>query len=53
VGGATGTLDRYAVTGLFLGSRAQGVGTTFATVDATSGRTAGVAVFRCVAASCR
>lgn len=51
--GAFGTLDRYSVSGLFLGSRAQGVGVTFATVDATAGRTAGAAVFRCVSGVCR
>ena len=42
-----GTIDNYAISGLFLGSRAQNLGVTFATLDAATGRTAGVAVFRC------
>ncbi len=44
---AGGTLDTYAISGLFLGSRAQGLGVTFATIDLATGRTAGNAVFRC------
>lgn len=43
----SGTLDTYAISGLFLGSRAQGLGVTFATLDQVTGRTAGAAVFRC------
>ena len=43
----SGTIDNYAISGLFLGSRAQNLGVTFATLDAATGRTAGVAVFRC------
>ncbi len=48
-----GTLDRFMVSGLFLGSRAQGLGVNFATEDAQAGRTAGVGVFRCVSGGCR
>ncbi len=48
-----GVLDNYTVSGLFLGSRAQGLGITFATQDAQAGRTAGAAVFRCVSGGCR
>ncbi len=51
--GSSGTLDQYSVSGLFLGSRAQGVGVTFSSVDSVSGRTAGAAVFRCTATTCR
>lgn len=51
--GASGTLDHYNVSGLFLGSRAQGLGVTFATQDPVAGRTAGAAIFRCVAGGCR
>ncbi|HEX4858884.1 MAG TPA: FecR family protein [Usitatibacteraceae bacterium] len=43
----SGTLDSYAVSGLFMGSRAQGLGVTFATLDQITGKTAGAAVFRC------
>ena len=46
-GNNSGTLDTYAISGLFLGSRAQGLGVTFATLDQVTGRTAGNAVFRC------
>lgn len=42
-----GSIDSYAISGLFLGSRAQNLGVTFATLDAATGRTAGAAVFRC------
>lgn len=42
-----GTLDTYAISGLVLGSRAQGLGVTFATLDQVTGRTAGAAVFKC------
>ena len=49
----TGTLDRFMVSGLFLGSRAQGLGVNFATEDAQAGRTAGVGIFRCVSGGCR
>lgn len=48
-----GSLDRYMVSGLFLGSRAQGLGVNFATEDAAAGRTAGVALFRCTSGGCR
>ena len=48
-----GSIDRYMVSGLFLGSRAQGMGVNFATDDAQAGRTAGVALFRCVSGGCR
>lgn len=51
--GATATLDSYSVSGLFLGSRAQGLGVTFATDDSRVGRTAGAAIFRCVSGGCR
>ena len=43
----SGTIDSYAISGMFLGSRAQNLGVTFATLDQATGRTAGVAVFRC------
>lgn len=43
----SGSIDSYAISGLFLGSRAQNLGVTFATLDAATGRTAGAAVFRC------
>jgi hypothetical protein len=48
-----GTIDRFMVSGLLLGSRAQGMGVNFATDDAQAGRTAGVALFRCVSGGCR
>lgn len=51
--GASGSLDSYTVSGLFLGSRAQNLGVTYATVDAVAGRTAGAAIFRCTAPGCR
>jgi hypothetical protein len=44
---ASGTLDSYAISGMFLGSRAQNLGVTYATLDQATGRTAGVTVFRC------
>ncbi len=53
VNNAGGLLDRYSVSGLFLGSRAQGLGVTFSSVDSQSGRTAGAAIFRCVSGGCR
>lgn len=43
----SGTIDTYAISGLFLGSRAQNLGVTFATLDAITGRSAGAAVFKC------
>ena len=49
----SGALDSYSVAGLFLGSRAQGIGVTFATDDSRVGRTAGVALFRCTSGGCR
>jgi hypothetical protein len=51
--GTSGSIDQYSVSGLFLGSRAQGLGVNFATVDAQAGRTAGAAVLQCPAAGCR
>ncbi len=48
-----GILERYAVSGLFLGSRAQGIGVSFGTEDNRLGRTAGVGIFRCVSGGCR
>ena len=48
-----GILERYAVSGLFLGSRAQGIGVSFGTEDNRLGRTAGVGIFRCVSRGCR
>ena len=51
--GSSGTLDAYSVSGLFLGSRAQGLGVAFATDDTRVGRTAGVAIFRCNSGGCR
>ena len=44
---ASGTIDTYAISGLFLGSRAQNLGVTFATLDSVTGRTAGAAIFKC------
>lgn len=49
----SGILERYAVSGLFLGSRAQGIGVAFGTEDNRLGRTAGVGIFRCVSGGCR
>lgn len=49
----TGSLAHYNVSGLFLGSRAQGIGVTFATQDPVVGRTAGAGIFRCVSGGCR
>lgn len=51
--GSSGTLDAWRVGGLFLGSRAQGLGVNFSTVDAQSGNTAGAAIFRCVSGGCK
>lgn len=51
--GASGSIDSYTVSGLFLGSRAQNLGVTYATVDSVAGRSAGVSVFRCTGAGCR
>ncbi len=51
--GASGAIDSFTVSGLFLGSRAQNLGVTYATVDAVAGRTAGAAVFRCAGTGCR
>jgi len=48
-----GSLDSHTVSGLFLGSRAQGLGVTFGTEDSRLGRTAGVGIFRCVSGGCR
>lgn len=49
----SGALGHYNVSGLFLGSRAQGIGVTFATQDPVVGRTAGAGIFRCAAGGCR
>lgn len=49
----SGALDAYSLSGIFLGSRAQGLGVTFATDDARAGRSAGVGIFRCVSGGCR
>ena len=51
--GTSGAIGSFSVSGLFLGSRAQGLGVTFATDDARVGRTAGSAIFRCVSGGCR
>ena len=45
--GQTGSIDTYSVSGLFLGSRAQGLGLTFATIDQRIGQSAGAAAFKC------
>ena len=47
VNNASGTIDTYAISGLFLGSRAQALGVTYATLDLLTGRTAGAAIFKC------
>lgn len=49
----SGALGHYNVSGLFLGSRAQGIGVTFGTQDPIVGRTAGAGIFRCVSGGCR
>ncbi|HET7731088.1 MAG TPA: FecR family protein [Usitatibacter sp.] len=49
----SGALGHYSVSGLFLGSRAQGIGVTFGTQDPIAGRTAGAGIFRCVSGRCR
>jgi hypothetical protein len=49
----SGALGHYSVSGLFLGSRAQGLGVTFGTQDPIAGRTAGAGIFRCVSGRCR
>ena len=48
---ASGSIDSFSVSGLFMGSRAQGLGVTFSTLDSQAGRSAGVAAFRCRAGS--
>lgn len=50
---ASGALGHYNVSGLFLGSRAQGIGVAFGTQDPIVGRTAGAGIFRCVSGGCR
>jgi len=52
-GGGTGSIDAYTVSGIFLGSRAQNLGVTFATVDRDAGRSAGTSIFRCTGTGCR
>lgn len=52
-GADSGLLGHYNVSGLFLGSRAQGIGVAFGTQDPLVGRTAGSAIFRCVSGGCR
>lgn len=51
--GTSGTIDSYSVSGLFLGSRAQNLGVTYATADREAGRTAGTSIFRCTGTGCR
>ncbi len=51
--GTSGSIDAYTVSGLFLGSRAQNLGVTYATVDRDAGRSAGTAIFRCTGTGCR
>ncbi len=50
--GMTGTLDATSIGGLFMGSRAQGLGVIFSAADIVAGRTAGAAAFRCRGARC-
>lgn len=49
---ATGSLDATSVGGLFLGSRAQGLGVVFSASDGVAGRTAGAAAFKCRGTRC-
>jgi hypothetical protein len=49
---ATGSLDATSVGGLFMGSRAQGLGVVFSANDGVAGRTAGAAAFKCRGARC-
>lgn len=48
----TGTIDAASIAGLFMGSRAQGLGVTFSTRDIDVGRTAGAAAFKCKTGPC-
>lgn len=49
----TGTIDTYTVSGIFLGSRAQNLGVTYATADRDAGHSAGTSIFRCTGTGCR
>lgn len=49
---ASGSLDATSVGGLFMGSRAQGLGVVFSANDTVAGRTAGAAAFKCRGARC-
>lgn len=49
---ATGSLDATSVGGLFMGSRAQGLGVVFSANDTVAGRTAGAAAFKCRGTRC-
>lgn len=49
---ATGSLDATSVGGLFMGSRAQGLGVVFSANDLVAGRTAGAAAFKCRGTRC-
>ncbi|MDX2218708.1 MAG: FecR domain-containing protein [Burkholderiales bacterium] len=49
---ATGSLDATSVGGLFMGSRAQGLGVVFSANDVVAGRTAGAAAFKCRGTRC-
>ena len=50
--GQSGTVDTASISGLFMGSRAQGLGVTFSTRDSVAGVSAGVAAFRCRSGRC-
>jgi hypothetical protein len=50
--GQSGTIDSASISGLFMGSRAQGLGVTFSTRDTQAGLSAGVAAFRCRTGKC-
>lgn len=49
---AVGSLDATSVGGLFMGSRAQGLGVVFSANDLVAGRTAGAAAFKCRGTRC-
>lgn len=50
--GTLGSIDATSIGGLFMGSRAQGLGVVFSTSDLAVGRSAGAAVFRCRGTRC-
>jgi hypothetical protein len=50
--GQTGSIDSASISGLFMGSRAQGLGVTFSTRDSVAGLSAGVAGFKCRSGRC-